>query len=218
MIDFQILLQNLMRTSEGIAALASILYFKKLKGSYYIYFSFFLIFIFCSETFAKYLASSASVSKIIFYNYFVIPLEFIFFYWLYAWKSLNKKKLFFIFTTLYLLSFIPHELYFNVLKNKVIYSFTYTFGSLLLMFLVVMEYYKQINSDNILHFAKNRMFYINIGVTLFYIGTLPFWSFYFQLYEHREIWDLYFNYFLMSGIIMYLLFASSFIWGKQNYS
>jgi hypothetical protein len=218
MTDFQILLQHCMRMSEGLAALASVLYFKRIKGTHYLYFSFFLIFIFFCETFGKYADHYISYSKVIFYNYFVIPLEFIFFYWLYAWKSLNKKNLFFLFTALYLLSFIPHELYFNYVKDKVIYSFTYTFGSLLLMFLVVMEYYKQINSDNILHFVKNRMFYINIGVTLFYIGTLPFWSFYFQLFEHKEIWDLYFNYFLLSGIIMYLLFASSFIWGKQNYS
>lgn len=218
MTDFQILLQSCMGLSEGIAALASILYFKSIKKSHYLYFSLFLIFIFCCEMFGKFADQYVSYSKISFFNYFVIPLEFIFFYWLYAWKSLNKKNLFFIFTSLYLLSFIPHELYFNVLKNKVIYSFTYTFGSFLLMFLVVMEYYKQINSDNILHFAKNRMFYINIGVTLFYIGTLPFWAFYFQLYEHREIWDIYFSYFLISGIMMYLLFASSFIWGKQNYS
>jgi len=205
-----------MRMSEGIAALASILFFKRIKGSHYLYFSLFLIFIFCSEVFAKYLSGYISLSKNIFYNYFVIPIEFIFFYWLYAYQSLKQKKLFYIFSFIYLLSFIPNELYFE--KNKIIFSFNYTFGSLLLMFLVIMEYYKQINSDNILHFAKNRMFYINIGVTLFYIGTLPFWAFYFQLFEHKEIWDLYFSYFLMSGIVMYLLFASSFIWGKQNYS
>jgi len=205
-----------MRMSEGIAALVSILYFKRIKESHYRYFSFFLIFIILCETFGKYGDHYISYSKVSFFNYFVIPIEFIFFYWLYAWNSLGKKNLFFLFTALYLLSFIPHELYFNFVKDKVIYSFSYTLGSLLLMFLVVMEFYKQINSDNILHFAKNRMFYINIGVTLFYIGTLPFWSFYFQLFEHKEIWDLYFNYFLLSGIIMYLLFASSFIWGKQN--
>ncbi|WP_257621348.1 hypothetical protein [Chryseobacterium sp. NKUCC03_KSP] len=216
MTDFQIALQHSMRISEGIAALASILFYKKIKDSYYKYFSLFLILIFCCELFGKYGSEYISYSKNAFYNYFVIPLEFIFLYWLYAYKSLKNKKLFWIFTAIFLLSYIPNELFF--LKNKQIFSFNYTFGSLLLMFLVVMEYYKQINSDNILNFAKNRMFYINLGVTLFYIGTLPFWTFYFQLLEHKDLWDLYFNYFLISGIMMYLLFASSFIWGKQNYS
>lgn len=86
------------------------------------------------------------------------------------------------------------------------------------MFLVVMEYYKQINSDRILEFAKNPMFYTNLGVTLFYIGTLPYWAFYLQIFEHKQVWNIYTLYFQISAIIMYLMFASSFIWGKQNYS
>lgn len=214
--DFQPLLQSGMIFAEGLAALASIIFFRRIKGTPYRYFSIFLIFIFCCELFGKFAENYISYPKNLFFNYFVIPLEFIFFYWLYAYQSLARKKLFFVFSAVFLLSFIPNELYF--LKNKLIFSFNYTFGSLLLMFLVIMEYYKQINSDNILNFTKNSMFYINLGVTLFYIGTLPFWAFYFQLLEHREIWNLYFDYFLLSGIIMYLLFASSFIWGKQNYS
>ncbi|MFL9834593.1 hypothetical protein [Chryseobacterium terrae] len=213
--DFQNLLQNGMIFSEGLAALVSIVFLKKVKGSHYRYFSIFLIFIFCCEIFGKFAEDYISYPKNLFFNYFVIPIEFIFFYWLYAYQSLNNKKLFFIISGIFLLAFIPNELYF--IKNKQIFSFNYTFGSLLMAFLVVMEYYKQVNSDNILNFWKNRMFYINLGVTLFYIGTLPFWAFYFQLLEHMDIWNLYYSYFLLSGIIMYLLFASAFIWGKQNY-
>lgn len=205
-----------MRISEGIAALASILLYKKIRQTHYRYFSLFLTIIFSCELLAKYGIEYISFSKNIMYNYFVIPLEFIFFFWLYAYKSLNQKITFWIFIALFTLSYIVTQVYF--VTNKQIFPFNYTFGSLLLMILVIMEYYKQINSDNILNFAKNRMFYINLGVTLFYIGTLPFWAFYFQLFEHPEIWNLYFNYFLISGIAMYLLFASSFIWGKQSYS
>lgn len=211
---FQEFLVNSMVFAEGIAALTSIFLYKKTKNTHYQFFSYYLIFIFISEMLSRF--GFLPFPKISYYNNFVIPVEFIMLYWLYAWKSLNNRNLFFIFTALYLLSFIPNELYFT--KNKVIYSFNYTFGSFLLMFLVIMEYYKQINSDNILNFSKNRMFYINLGVTLFYIGTLPFWAFYFPLLEHMEIYEIYRDYFWISGIIMYLLFASSFIWGKRNYS
>lgn len=86
------------------------------------------------------------------------------------------------------------------------------------MVLVIMEYYKQINSSEILNFSRNKMFYINLGVTLFYIGTLPFWTFFNLIKEYSELHYIYFTYFLMSGIIMYLLFSISFIWGKQNSS
>ncbi len=202
--------------SEGLAMAIALLSYNRVKGQYWKFFVFYLIFIFLCEVFGKWGGNFISFDKSKYYNYFVIPVQFLFLYWLYAVKSLDKKKLFFILSSIYLLSFIPNELFFE--KRKIIFSFNYTFGSFLLMILVIMEYYKQINSANILHFKKNRMFYINLGVTLFYIGTLPFWTFYFLLLEHMEIWNIYFNYFLISGIIMYLLFSISFIWGKQSYS
>lgn len=211
---FQEFLNNSMVFAEGVAALTSIFFYRKIKNTHYVFFPYYLVFIFISEMLGRF--DYLPVRKISYYNNFVIPIEFITLYWMYAWKSLNRRNLFWVFTSLYLLSFIPNELYF--MKNKVIYSFNYTFGSFLLMFLVIMEYYKQINSENILNFSKNRMFYINLGVTMFYIGTLPFWAFYFPLLEHMEIYEIYRNYFWISGIIMYLLFASSFVWGKQNYS
>lgn len=211
---FHEFLSDAMFVAEGIAAVTSVAFYQKTKNTYYAYFSFYLVFIFISEAFSH--LGFLPIPKIPYYNNFVIPIEFIVLYWLYAWNSLGNKKLFFIFSALYLLSFIPNELYFT--KNKVIYSFNYTFGSFLLMFLVIMEYYKQVNSDNILNFAKNRMFYINLGVTLFYIGTLPFWALYYPLLEHLELYNIYRDYFWISGVIMYLLFAASFIWGKRNYS
>lgn len=84
------------------------------------------------------------------------------------------------------------------------------------MLLVILEYYKQITSQEILNFNKNKMFYINLGITLSYIGTLPFMAFLSLLVKYKEIWDMYFSYFLISVSVMYILFASSFIWGKQS--
>lgn len=200
--------------TEGLSALVAIFFLKSVKTEYWKYFTLYLVSIFLLESFGRY-GSFSLFSKIKYYNYFVIPLEFLFFYWLYAAKSFNNKKLFWILSLLYLISFIPSELYFK--ESKIIYSFNYTFGCLLLMILVIMEYYKQVNSEDIINFHKNKMFYINLGVTLFYIGTLPFFTFYALLYhDHRETWSIYCNYSQISDVIMYLLFSAAFIWGKQN--
>jgi hypothetical protein len=211
--DFQEILSECLLYSQGVAVITSLLLYKSVKTSYWKYFAWFLLIIFLLECYGKW-GIWYLFSKTKFYNYFVIPLEFIFWYWLYAAKSFKNKKLFYFFTTLYIISFIPSELYFK--ESKIFYSFNYTLGCVLLMFLVFKEYYNQINSSNILSFSKNKMFYINIGVTLFYIGTLPCITFYPILREHQEIWKLYYNYFLISNILMYLLFAASFIWGKQS--
>jgi hypothetical protein len=215
MSGFQIFLSNSLLWVEGLAAVISIFFYcKNAIRDFWKYFVLFLVSIFLCELFGKYGENWITFSKAHFYNYFVIPLQFLFFYWLYAVKSLKNKGLFVLFSFLYLISFIPSELYFK--GSKIIFSFNYTFGSFILMVLVMMEYYKQITSSDIINFNRNRMFYINLGVTLFYIGTLPFWTFYYLLVKYRQIWDIYYDYFLISGIMMYVLFAISLIWGKQN--
>lgn len=211
----EIFLSNTLLWVEGFAAIISLFfYYKNVTNNFWKYFVFYLVFIFFCELFGKYGEHFIAFSKAHFYNYVVIPLQFFFFYWLYALKSLKRTTLFIVFSLLYLISFIPSELYFK--GSKIIFSFNYTFGSLILMVLVVMEYYKQITSSDIINFNRNRMFYINVGVTLFYIGTLPFWTFYYLLVKYIQIWIIYYDYFLISGIIMYVLFSISFVWGKQN--
>ncbi len=215
MSSLQHILDNILCFFEGLSAFFAIIYFKNSNTKYWKYFALYLILIFVLDCLGRFGKFPVFFSKISFYNYLVIPFQFIFLYWLFAYKSLQKKVIFYIFSLLYLASFIPSEIYFN--ESKLIYSFNYTFGCLLLMILVILEYYKQINSDNILTFHQNKMFYINLGVSLFYIGTLPFYTFYTILYnDYSSIWKIYYIYFMISNIIMYFLFSISFIWGKQN--
>ena len=63
---------------------------------------------------------------------------------------------------------------------------------------------------------RNKMFYINIGIMLFYVGTLPFFGLYNLIVKEPEIWNIYYLYFLLSNCLMYLLFTASFIWGKPK--
>jgi hypothetical protein len=212
MIEFQEMVHEVMFWAEGLTAVISLLYYNRIKNQYWKYFVYYLIFIFLAEALGKW---GTDFNKTAFYNYLVIPTQFIFFYWLYAAKSFHRPKLFIGLSLLYILSFIPSELFFPSAR-KIMYSLNYTFGCLILMILVVMEYYKQINSSNILAFDKNKMFYINLGVTLFYIGTLPFWSFFELLKTYREVYNIYYASFLVTGVVMYALFSISFIWGKQN--
>lgn len=198
---------------EGVTALIGLLYLPRVKNTYWKYFAVYLVLIFLGETLAKQNVFSKD-GKIQFYNYLVIPAQFIFFYWLYAAKSFKKPKLFYLFSVLYILSFIPHEILFN--SKKIIFSLNYTLGSLFLLYLVVLEYYRQVNSSNILNFSDNRLFYINWGVTVFYIGTLPLFSFWSVFPKQTDIFRIYYIYFQISGIIMYALFAVSFILGKEN--
>ncbi|MFP8896218.1 MULTISPECIES: hypothetical protein [Chryseobacterium] len=214
MTEIQKIFSSFMYWGEAFAAIISLIYYNRVKKQHWKYLAIYLILIFLCESAVKWGEKPLKIDRINFHNYFVIPLQFIFFYWLYAKESLKKTKLFYILTGAYLLTYILRALFFP--EKKVIFSFNYNIGCLLLMALVIMEYYKQVNSSDILNFSKNKMFYINLGVTLFYIANMPFMTFNSLLWKYIDIWDIYFIYFQVSGAVMYILFASSFIWGKQS--
>jgi len=176
MLKQQPLLQDIFVAIQIVTAIIALFYFQKNKKSYWIWFIFYLFFIIFTDHFIIQIEDFIHIKKQNLYAYIVIPIQFLFFYWLYALKSLKSKEIFTIFVAIYFASFIPVELYFE--KLKVVFSFNYIIGTLLLMVLVFLEFNKQIKNDDILEFSKNKMFYINIGVMLFYVGTLPFFGFY----------------------------------------
>jgi len=212
--DLQYFLIKTLLLSEFITALAAILMYKKLKYSYWKWFSYYLIFIFLAELTSEYILTYFENIRKYYFDFFIIPLEFIFFYWLYSYKSLGNKKLFWSCTSLYLLSFLPQALIFD--KLVVISSFNYVVGTFLLSLMIILEFNKQIKTDDILKYKENMMFYINIGVCLLYIATLPFFSFYDLISKTPDIWFKYYVFFMIANIIMYILFTFALLWGKPN--
>ncbi|WNW02475.1 hypothetical protein RRF68_03350 [Tenacibaculum sp. HL-MS23] len=214
--EYYIILKKILLGAEFIAALVGFIYFFKLKNNYWKWFSIYLIFIFIQEYFWFIRSSSFFVKKEDYYAFLGIPLQYIFLYWLYAFKSLKKRKLFYVLSFIYLFTYIPFQIFLK--KINVVYSINLTTGTILLLFLIVLEFIEQIKNDDILKFKENKMFYINIGVLFSYIGTYPFFAFYDYLLkdEYANIWNIYFLYFLITTSIMYLLFTASFIWGKHK--
>ncbi len=197
---------------EFLSTIVALLYYNRVKHTYWKWFVYYLLFILLIEMFGESIFKAFSIEKKYYFAYIGIPIEYLFFYWLYAVNSIKNRKLFWIFSSIFLLSFIPIELYFS--KLNIVYSLNITIGTLLLMILVLLEFNKQIKNDNIIEFKTNKMFYINTGVMLFYIGTLPFFGLYNLLLQEPSIWNIYYTYFLVSNCVMYLLFTLSFICGK----
>lgn len=216
MLNYYPILKDILLGIEVITALVAILYFPKVKHSYWKWFVVYLTIIAVQEIYGNYLSSYFPIRKQLYYAYFGIPIQYLFFYWLYALKSLKRKRLFFSCTLIYLSTFIPLNI-FNQ-KIKTLYSINLDIGSIILIFLVVVEYIKQIKTDNIIKFKENKMFYINTGIILCYVGTFPFFAFYQELLRepYVKIWNAYHLYFLLANCTMYLLFIASFIWGKHQ--
>lgn len=208
------ILVTLLHCCEFIAMIMSVLYFNEVKNSYWKWFTFYLIYIFIYEITSLYIISYTDISTNFYLSHIQIPLEFIFFFWLFAYKSLKQKLLFFCAVFIYLSSLVIESQVTNT--NFVFTSINNITGTFILLLLVILEFIKQIKSDAILLFKKNKMFYINIGVILFYIGSMPFMGLYNYILKIPEIWNNYYIYFMLSNSAMYLLFAASFIWGKEK--
>lgn len=215
MTKLQLFLAELTIWMELLSTIVALTFFRKLKHTYWKYFVIYISVIFILEAISKFFLTDYSSLRRYYYDFFVIPIQFLFLFWLYSKKSLQKEKLFRFSCIIYLFFFCLHL--FNLESIRMISSMSYTVGVIFLAIMVYLEFVKQIKSDEILNFNKNKMFYINIGVLLFYIGTLPFFSFDKILYENNKtIWSNYLTVFLFSVNLMYLLFAASFIWGKPK--
>ncbi len=206
--------QTVIVGAEFIAALTAVLYFSKLKKVAWKVFAIYLIYIFFQELYFYFNESLFSISKTQFFNYVGIPIDFIFLYWIFAFHSFLNKKLFLLFSSIYIVS-----LFFESLSELegVVNSFSYTLGIVLLSFLLIQEFLKQIRSDEILYFKENKMFYITLGVILGYIGTVSFFTFNEVLSKnYSQVRYVLHSFFIGMNTIMYLLFAASFIWGKRQ--
>ena len=215
MTKLQLFLSGLVIWIELLCAVVAMAKFKSLKETYWKWLVFYVIAIFIMEAISKWGLEYQPLWRKYYYDFFVIPFQFLFLYWLYDVKSLQRKPLFWISVTLYVSSFLPH--FFYLKDTRMINSLSYTMGVLLLLIMAFFEFNKQVKSESILKFQENKMFYINVSVILFYVGTLPFFAFDEYLYNHaHKVWSYYLTFFLMDVNLMYLLFTASFIWGKPK--
>lgn len=206
------ILLKMLTFCEIIAAIIGLVFYNSLKKSFWKWFVIYLVYIALNEFFGLKIRHFFKIDIQFIFAYVQIPLEFLFFIWLYALKSFRNKKLFWICITVYLISFLIDG---SLSKGNYYFSsFNYIIGALIILVFVILEFNKQIKSDSILLFKENKMFYINIGVVVFYIGTLPFFGLYYPILKVPEIWNSYYIYFMVSNCVMYLLFAMSFVWGK----
>ncbi|WP_299113066.1 hypothetical protein [uncultured Winogradskyella sp.] len=212
--EHHIILKNCLRISIFSSAFIGVFYFKKLKKSYWKWFSVYLIIIFIQEGFWAFNTNIDREYRFTYYTLLGIPLQYLFFFWLYAFKSLKKKKIFLISSVSYLFILILAVLFKNIHEANAI---GINIGTIILIGLIILEFVKQVKTDNILKFKVNKMFYINIGVVLFYIGNYPYHVLGPELHKnYYDIWSIYRTYFLTTNCIMYLLFSASFIWGKTH--
>lgn len=206
-------LDNFRLFLQVLTVIVSLIYLKGLKKEFWKWFSFYLGIVVFFEVFFKFNNEFIFINKSKFYELLIIPFQFFFLYWMY---SIKNMKIFYIVSSIYFISLFIDTFIFKESK-KLVFSFSYCIGNILLFSLIIKEFVNLFKSDEIIYFKSNKMFYINFGNFFFYVGTLPFIVFYDYLkVNHTNLFHIYIYFFKFSICIMYLFYIASFIWGKPK--
>lgn len=202
---------------ELLPLIAGIIYWQTVKNSHFKWFVIYLAYIFVADMGGG-LMMMARIRNEWYYDYFVVPVEFLFYFWLFHREFYQKesKRLPVIFTGIYLLSLFTDAIYFS--KHRFpFYSVSYSIGNLLLLILILVFFIQLINSDAVLTYKRNRMFWIATGLLIFFLGSFPYYGLKNTFaYNYPKMDAIYNRVAMMLDCIMYFMFTFSFIWGKLN--
>ena len=214
---WHIIILNVLELS---ACITGFLFWNKIRHSYWRWFPVYLGVIILTEVAGEYLLYVRYDLKlnIAVYSYFGIPIQFLFFYWIFyrQFKHTNKSKWPLISLAIYSICLITDLLYISKIKFY-FESFSYTVGCLFLLILLLIYFSGFIKSDEIIKYKASIMFWVTLGLILFYVGSMPFFAFRKALYvEHKDFFYIYWYIQFGLNYLMYLLFVVSFIWGKPK--
>jgi len=220
------IIRGSVKYSELISAIVGTIYFYKYKHTHLKYFLFLLWYITLTEFLGWYIIKY-DIIKLLFidengvkYNWWLYNLlRFITFNTLFYiyFKSLNDKsfkkwiKIFaFIYNIFYIINWALIQSFFYEMSvmPKVL-------GSLLLVTIAIFYFIELLKSDKIITYHKKLLFWISIGLILFYTGTIPF-SIKISGYALlKGIHNLFLIIWILA-ILMYLIFAFGFIWSDKE--
>ena len=213
-------LKIVLNVFELLAFIAGLVCWKKIKHSHWKWFVLYCGVILLTELTAKYIGYVLKKPKLNgdIYFFFGLPFQFIFIFWLFSqWFEKKKDKLLpLILFILYVIAWIVELVYLRE-RRMWFSSFSYTIGNIFLLLLIVLFFFRFVNSNQILMYRQSRMFWVSLGLLIFYLGTFPFFALRNTLYiNYKQIFYPYWDATYILASVMYLLFAVAFIWGKTR--
>jgi hypothetical protein len=221
--DFIDFLRYLLTFFELAACIVGFLYWNKIKKSNWKLFPIYLTIIITIELFGYYSIRNHGLSGYNnnVYQYFSIPLQFLFFCWLF-YKYFFKlwQKIAALIGVMVFLVFWMIEILSEQKTTHWFISLSYDSGTIILLVLILLFIVQLISADEILNFKTNIMFWVAMGLFAGYICTIPYyiWRNYLIVYEKTRPDLLYtaFYGFMFLNYLMYSLFCVGFIKWKQT--
>ena len=218
------LIRDFVVYSELISAIVGTIYLYKYKNTYLKYFLLLLWFITITEFIGGYIVENKILVYIdengLVYNKWLSNIRrfvtFIILYYIY-FKLLKTEvfkkwiKIFaIIFSIIYVLNWIFLQ---NFIKESP--EIPQVIGSIFLVISILFYFIELLKSEKIMVFHRLLLFWISVGLLLFYAGTIPFmlkWNGYMIIPGVHKLFLIVY----ILAIIMYLTFTFGFIWSKKE--
>ena len=217
-------------TGKYLGLLASIigtLYFYKYKHTYLKYVLYLLWYVTFSEFFAEYAHDNKLTSFLFFnqengrsYTYWIYNLldtiSFLTYYYIFYHSIITKryKLLIKIFAISYIILSIINWAF---IQNFFIelQSFLFIIGAVFLIISIIFYFIEFLKSEKVLLFHKSLLFWMSVGLLLYYAGNIPFAAKFNGYALIPGIHQLFLIVSLLS-ITMYICFIIGFIWSKKE--
>jgi hypothetical protein len=205
---------------EAAACIAGFLNWRKIRHSYWKWFPLYLLVLVPMELTCLYLVNVMDNWQLNsdIYMYFGIPFQFLFFYWL-MWQYLKpyRENKWPLYGAAIYLAILIADLTWLTGQRFWFSSLSYTVGNIVLLVLILLFFIKFIKSEEILRYRSSIMFWVCLGLLVFYLGTFPFFALRSTLYyEYRDIFNVYLYVTMGLDYLMYIFFTLAFVWTKPN--
>lgn len=212
--EFLINLLNIGTFIEFLTALTSTIYLKKYNNTILKYFSILLWYTFINDFGGILIIDYYSRFNAIIYNIYNV-INFSYLLLLYRNYLTNKKykKIALTLCIIYLIVFIINGFYENYFIK--FQSMPYIVAAFAVIITISLYFREILNSEKVLHVKKNLLFWISVGLLIYFVGNIPFRivrNFYIELANSTAM--ILVNFTLT--VIMNICFIIGFIWSNKK--
>jgi len=203
---------------EFLAFVTGLFFISKLKYTYWKWFVVYLGIIVFAELFSEFRQLIQKKPNQWLYVWFIIPFEFLFFYWLYFkyFRYTEYRRWPLIMSIIYAAAYIIDMTYLRHMQFA-FSSFSYLAGTVLLLILILLFFARLAKGYEAGNFKKDIMFWVSTGLLIFFLGSLPFYGLWNTIrVANREFFNSYWMVQMTFNCLMYLFFTLSFVWGKPK--
>ncbi|CAM3429859.1 hypothetical protein AEQU2_02104 [Aequorivita lipolytica] len=174
-----------------------------------------LLFTLLTESLGMYVKNAYGIPNAIVYNiYYVFYFSLFFYVFMKAIKEAKFKKYIKIGIAVYWLFYLSDWIFTDFMNSGFITS--YIIGAAILIFCIVLYYISILQSSLVLVVKNDLLFWVSVGLFLFYIGYLPIKIIRTWFYKQDSFFEILLVIQFSLVIIMYLFFMTGFLWMKKK--